>query len=221
MNLERLKSLALEQRIRLRTVYWPRLLQWLESHSPRNLFLRALLIGLLISVPWQCSRLVYQHYFNGDTKDSTVESTSLTSPEPNSGSITGMPRPGARRPAIAESETPLVSAEPSSEPAPAEPETAPSVKADNNREASVTQRIAPEYPASSIRKNESGTVMIRVDIDASGAVKKVQVAQGSGSRALDRAAREAVSNWQFSPKLVNGEAVESELLIPVDFKLDQ
>jgi protein TonB len=221
MNLERLKSQALEQWIRLRTVYWPRLLLWLESHSPRNLFLRALLIGLLISVPWQCSRLIYQHYFNGDTADSTVESTSLTSPEPSSGSITGMPRPGARRPVIAASETPLASAEPSAEPNPVEPEAPPSVKVDNNREASVSQRIAPEYPAGSIRKNETGTVMIRVEIDASGSVKKVQIAQGSGSRALDRAAREAVLNWQFTPKLVNGEAVESELLIPVDFKLDQ
>lgn len=221
MNLERLKALALEQRIQLRTVYWPRFMQWLESHSPRNLFLRALLIGLLISVPWQCSRLIYQHYFNGDTADSTVESTALTSPEPSSGSVTGMPRPGARRPVIAAPVAPSASAEPVTEPAAADPEAVPSIKTDNNREASVTQRMAPEYPASSLRKNESGTVMIRAEIDAVGSVKKVSVAQSSGSRALDKAAREAVSNWQFSPKLVNGEAVESELLIPVDFKLDQ
>lgn len=222
MTLDQLKSRIATFYTQLKTVYWPRLLIWLEGHSPRNLFLRALLLGLLISVPWQCSRLLYQHYFSDDQTVNNVESPALSSPELNSGSITGMPRPGARRPVA---QAPVLN-ETAPEPSPEQTATAPAepvitAKPSSDREASVVQRVAPEYPASAVRKNESGTTLIRVELEASGEVKKVRIAQSSGSRALDRAAREAVSNWQFAAKIENGVAVESELLVPVDFKLGQ
>lgn len=223
MTLERLKLLATAHYAQLKTVYWPRLLLWLESHSPRHLFVRALLLGLLISVPWQCTRMLYQHYFSDDEAVNNVESPALNSPELHSGSITGMPRPGARRPVeiIVPVIDEAVPEEQQEQVATVQAEPVQATKSSTDREASVLQRTAPEYPASAIRKNESGTVLIRVEIEASGAVKKVRVAQSSGSRALDRSAREAVSNWQFAAKIENGVTVSSELIVPVDFKLGQ
>ncbi len=222
MTLDQLKSRTSTLYAQIKTVHWPRLLIWLEGHSPRNLFLRALLVGLLISVPWQCSRLLYQHYFSDDETVNSVESPALSSPELNSGSITGMPRPGARRPVAQAQVLNETTPEPSPEQTTTAPaELAPSTKPASDLEARVLQRVAPEYPTSAMRKNESGTVLVRVELEASGEVKKVRIAQSSGSRALDRAAREAVSNWQFAAKIENGVAVESELLVPVDFKLGQ
>jgi protein TonB len=85
--------------------------------------------------------------------------------------------------------------------------------------ASVLHRVAPKYPVSALRNNSSGTVTVGVQVDADGKPDKVRIEKSSGSRDLDRAAREAVMQWQFSPKVENGSPVSSELLIPVEFKL--
>ena len=60
---------------------------------------------------------------------------------------------------------------------------------------------------------------MNVQLDAKGHPDQVRIEKSSGSRDLDRAAREAVMQWKFSPKIENGTPVASELLIPVEFKL--
>ena len=90
-----------------------------------------------------------------------------------------------------------------------------------DHEASVLHRVAPKYPVSALRNNDSGTVTVGIQVDADGKPDKVRIEKSSGSRDLDRAAREAVLQWQFSPKVENGSPVSSELLIPVEFKLDE
>lgn len=80
------------------------------------------------------------------------------------------------------------------------------------------QSPAPEYPAAALRRGESGTVIVRVDVDASGAPLDVRVIQRSGSRELDRAAQEAVRNWRFQPAQSNGQPMQGSLEIPFDFK---
>ncbi len=76
MNLEPLKQHCLDIAQRVRYHEWSRLVHWLETHSPRSLFLRALVIGLLLSVPWQCSRWVYHAYFSADD-DAVMENSGL------------------------------------------------------------------------------------------------------------------------------------------------
>ncbi len=90
-----------------------------------------------------------------------------------------------------------------------------------DHEASVLHRVAPKYPVSALRNNSSGTVTVGIQVDADGKPNKVWIEKSSGSRDLDRAAREAVMQWQFSPKIKNGSPVSSELLIPVKFKLGE
>ncbi|MET0807663.1 MAG: TonB family protein [Pseudoxanthomonas sp.] len=80
---------------------------------------------------------------------------------------------------------------------------------------------APRYPAGALRRGESGTVMVRVEVDASGMPAGVALVQRSGSRDLDRAAMEAVRGWRFQPAQRDGRAVAGSLVIPVDFRADE
>ena len=107
-------------------------------------------------------------------------------------------------------------------PEPAAPSTrAPARPALPDREAEPIARLQPTYPPEAFRAGEEGIVLVRAEIDASGMPSQVEVANGSGSRELDRAAVEAVRKWRFEPAVRNGKRVASTVQVPVDFKLDR
>src|SRR5690606_25364520 len=54
------------------------------------------------------------------------------------------------------------------------------------------QTPPPRYPGAALRRGESGTVLVRVEVDTAGMPAGVALVQRSGSRDLDRAAMEAV-----------------------------
>ena len=83
------------------------------------------------------------------------------------------------------------------------------------------QNPAPDYPTSALRRGEGGTVLVRVEVDASGMPAGVALVPRSGSRDLDRAAMEAVRKWRFQAAQREGQAVASSLVIPIDFKVDR
>ncbi|HEX7801703.1 MAG TPA: energy transducer TonB [Pseudoxanthomonas sp.] len=83
------------------------------------------------------------------------------------------------------------------------------------------QTPSPRYPSEALRRGESGTVLVRVEVDVNGAPAGVALVQRSGSRDLDRAAMEAVRKWRFMPAQRDGQAVASSLVIPIDFKADE
>ena len=83
------------------------------------------------------------------------------------------------------------------------------------------QTPPPRYPSDALRRGESGTVLVRVEVDINGAPAGVALVQRSGSRDLDRAAMEAVRKWRFMPAQRDGQAVASSLVIPIDFKADE
>jgi periplasmic protein TonB len=80
------------------------------------------------------------------------------------------------------------------------------------------QTPPPRYPTEALRRGESGTVLVRVEVDAGGAPAGVALVQRSGSRDLDRAAMEAVRKWRFMPAQRDGQAIAASLVIPIDFK---
>ncbi len=82
------------------------------------------------------------------------------------------------------------------------------------------QNPSPAYPPAALRRGESGTVLVKVEVDANGTPGGVALVQRSGSRDLDRAAMEAVRKWRFQPAQRNGQAVPASLVIPIDFKAD-
>ncbi|KAF1717978.1 energy transducer TonB [Pseudoxanthomonas yeongjuensis] len=83
------------------------------------------------------------------------------------------------------------------------------------------QMPPPRYPAAALRRGESGTVLVRVEVDTAGMPAGVALVQRSGSRDLDRAAMEAVRGWRFQPAQRNGQAISASLVIPIDFKADR
>ena len=219
MNLETLKAESGRLIGRLRDTYWPRLVVWLEDRSPRRLFLKALLAGLLVSVPWQCSRVLYDAYFSEEEGQVSVATGTLPGPAAQNGSITGMPGPKARRAEAPATDTTAAEASDATAGTPAA--TAPDAPVANaDRDATVLQRVPPDYPVNALRDGHSGTVVLKVRIDADGNPGDIDIEKSSGTRALDRAARDAVRQWRFSPKTVGGTPVASELSVPVDFKLE-
>jgi TonB family protein len=83
------------------------------------------------------------------------------------------------------------------------------------------QSPAPNYPPAALRRGETGTVMVRIQVDAQGNPGGVALIQRSGSRDLDRAAMEAVRKWHFQPASEDGEPIAGTVDIPVEFNLQR
>ena len=59
--------------------------------------------------------------------------------------------------------------------------------------------------------------MLRVNIDAAGAVLDVAVEKSSRNRNLDRSAMDAARRWRFNAGMRNGQSVGGAVLVPVNF----
>jgi len=78
----------------------------------------------------------------------------------------------------------------------------------------------PTYPALARRREQQGTVTVRVLVGADGTVERAELAESSGFDALDDAALQTVrSRWRFVPARHDGVAVESWVLVPIRFAL--
>ncbi len=152
----------------------------------------------------------------------------LPEPLPASNGASDMP---AAKPADPDQAAQLVETPPppppaAPTPAPAAPpadagQTAPpmsSLAAGAQPEPIPGQMPAPRYPPSALRRGDQGTVVVRVDVDATGVPSGVTLVERSGSRELDRAAMEVVRQWRFRPAQQNGVAVTSSIDVPFDFK---
>ncbi|MEO8672657.1 MAG: TonB family protein [Tahibacter sp.] len=80
---------------------------------------------------------------------------------------------------------------------------------------------AVPYPIASVKRKEQGRVMLRVLVGVDGIPQKVEIESSSGFVALDRAARDAVAKWRFTPGTRNGEAFAAWGLVPVEFTLNE
>ena len=75
----------------------------------------------------------------------------------------------------------------------------------------------PQYPVLAKQAGIQGQVVLTAIISKSGKIDSVQVM--SGHPLLAAAAKAAVRNWRYRPYILNGEAVEVETQITVDFTL--
>ncbi|MBB1059392.1 energy transducer TonB [Marilutibacter spongiae] len=79
------------------------------------------------------------------------------------------------------------------------------------------QTPPPRYPATSLRRGETGTVLVRATIGVDGRPRQLDIARSSGYRRLDRAAMDAVRRWRFQPAQANGQPVEASVNVPIEF----
>jgi protein TonB len=75
----------------------------------------------------------------------------------------------------------------------------------------------PRYPAIAIAARIQGTVLLAAMISKAGAIENLRIV--SGPPMLGPAAEEAVRTWRYRPYLLNGEPVEVETTVRVNFRL--
>lgn len=93
------------------------------------------------------------------------------------------------------------------------------VKLRNELSVTCPERTAPRYPPVSRRLGETGSVILRVELDEHGKVDTAQVSSSSGFDRLDNAAIEAVRIWQCTPARRNGQPVRAIAVQPFNFIL--
>jgi TonB family protein len=79
------------------------------------------------------------------------------------------------------------------------------------------QRI-PDYPIEMRRHGVSGIVVLRIAVGSNG-IPRVEKVLWSSQAELERAAREAVSSWNFLPAESDGRAAEVEVDYKFEFKV--
>lgn len=88
-------------------------------------------------------------------------------------------------------------------------------------DADYLRNPRPPYPAISRRMREEGKVTLRVLVTPDGSADSVEIKSSSGSARLDEAALRTVRQWRFIPARRGDVAVQSWVLVPVIFKLEQ
>ncbi len=81
----------------------------------------------------------------------------------------------------------------------------------------LIKKVAPSYPANSLRMRVEGTVQLLATISKDGDISHIKVL--SGESQLAKAASDAVKQWKYKPYLLNGEPVEIQTQITINFRL--
>ncbi len=186
-----------------------------------KLFLAALVVGLLLGVSWQCSKRGATDFFTAAAPGPAVPAVDSV-PLPAVGATPGQsgvldalpPRVAPPRP------TPTPPADTAPVPIPGSGPADASLAHPVNSLAVAISSPKPLYPADAQRLRQQGSVTLRVTVESDGSTSDIEVEQSSGSRSLDRAARQALRRWQFQPAYRNSEAIRSEVRVPVNFALD-
>ncbi len=202
--------------------------KWLQLVPPK--LLKPLLIAfggglLLFLLVWLDQRNDNDFYKAGQPVSGVPGEVdgSLPAPIPadiagNNGNASGLGLPRANAPA--DGGRPIIINEPPAPPPPpAAPAAAPAspAVADDDMPVPLTQP-APRYPQEALSRNIGGTVRVRATVTPNGRVERMDVAESSGNRYLDRAAMEAVRRWTFKPATRNGQPVSADVVVPLDFK---
>jgi TonB family protein len=81
----------------------------------------------------------------------------------------------------------------------------------------VTVSVPPDYPLLARQMKVQGAVSLQALISREGSIQELQILSGPAILAV--AAREAVKQWHFKPYLQNGQPVETEARITVNFTI--
>ncbi len=81
----------------------------------------------------------------------------------------------------------------------------------------LIKKVQPVYPRNALFMHLEGSVELMATISKSGDISHVKVL--SGDSQLTRAAADAVKQWKYKPYLLNGEPVEIQTQVTINFKL--
>jgi protein TonB len=81
----------------------------------------------------------------------------------------------------------------------------------------VLHRVQPTYPPLARQARIQGSVVLQAEISRDGSIQNLHLI--SGHPMLAPSAIEAVKQWKYKPYILNGEPVEVETTITVNFTL--
>jgi periplasmic protein TonB len=90
-------------------------------------------------------------------------------------------------------------------------------KTSNMLQGSLIRRVEPVYPPLARNARIQGAVVLEAVIGKDGAMENLRLI--SGHPMLAPAAIQAVSQWRYRPYILNGDAIEVETQITVNFVL--
>jgi protein TonB len=79
----------------------------------------------------------------------------------------------------------------------------------------VLRRVAPIYPPIAKQRRLSGTLVVDALVDKTGKVANMQLI--SGPPIFKDAAFEAIKQWQFKPARLNGQPIDQNTQIKLQF----
>jgi TonB family protein len=81
----------------------------------------------------------------------------------------------------------------------------------------LLEKVMPSYPIQAVQARLQGPVVLQAWIGTDGAIRDLKLVRGS--LLLGKAACDAVKQWRYKPYLLNGQAVEAQTFVTVDFRL--
>jgi periplasmic protein TonB len=81
----------------------------------------------------------------------------------------------------------------------------------------LIRRVQPVYPPQALAMRIQGSVQLKATISKDGSIRDLKSISGQG--ALSRAAMEAVRQWKYKPYYLDGQPVEIQTQITINFKL--
>ena len=79
----------------------------------------------------------------------------------------------------------------------------------------LLSKVQPDYPVAAKLLNRQGTLVVKATIAKDGSVREVRVV--SGDAIFADAAAKAVKKWRYRPYYLNGQAIEAETFITINF----
>ena len=76
----------------------------------------------------------------------------------------------------------------------------------------------PDFSEKARKKKIQGVVILSLTVTADGTTRDIKIVRGLGY-GLDEKAVEAVSRWKFTPALKDGEPIEKDVNVEVNFRL--
>ena len=104
-------------------------------------------------------------------------------------------------------------------PAPPHPPSIKTIRISHIDEGLLIHKVLPIYPSIAKQTHTQGTVVMQAKIARDGTIQNLQVL--SGHPFLISAAMDAVKQWRYRPYILNGEPLEVETQITVNFTLNQ
>jgi periplasmic protein TonB len=86
------------------------------------------------------------------------------------------------------------------------------------REPRLISTTRPIYPAVARQSSTQGTVVVSAEVDAKGSVTSAKAI--SGPATLREAAIDSVKQWKYSPALIDGKPITTQVTVNVQFRLN-